>query len=101
MKKYKIKSRFFYIVVTTLLLIFCFFSIAQRETEKQEKIEQLKKCNDYIVEIVQNGGTLWGYCTKHKPQAVNIWEYMQIVEDINGIDCNEFLQIGDCLKLPQ
>ena len=101
MKKYRFTSKFYLIIFTTLLLTFCFYSIAQSEHKKQVKIEALQNSNNFIVEYVENGGTLWNICKNNLPQGVDIRDYIQIVREYNNIGNNEHIQPQQALRLPQ
>ena len=100
MKKYKFTNRF-YFILATLLLTVCFYSIAQSEHKKQVKIEALQNSNNFIVEYVERGGTLWGICKNNLPQGVDIRDYVQIVREYNNIGNNEHIQPQQQIKLPQ
>jgi Fe-S oxidoreductase len=101
MKKYRFTSKFYLIIFTSLLLTFCFYIIAHGETEKQVKIEALQNSNNYIVEYVTSGATLWGICQRNLPAGVDIRDYIQIVRQYNNISNNEYIQPKQALKLPQ
>ena len=103
-KHYKLTKKFYnniFVLLSTLLLVFCFYIIAQKETEKQLQNNKLLASNDYIVEVVQNGGTLWNICKRYKPQSIDLREYIDIVKQYNNINNNEYLQINQQIKLPQ
>ena len=101
MKKYKIAKRF-YILITilaTLLLLVCIYSIAQTENKKQEKISALKNSNNYVIEYVEYGDTLWKICNNNLPFGIDIRDYIEIVKQYNNI--NNVIQAKQKIKLPQ
>ncbi len=47
---------------------------------------------------VQYGDTLWSICAQHCPYGVDIWEYIHLVKDENGMESSH-IYVGDEINI--
>lgn len=47
---------------------------------------------------VQYGDTLWSICSQYCPQGVDIWEYIYLVKEENGMETS-LIYAGDTINI--